>query len=54
LCSLTGHKNRVQTPRVLANRLNRRGDDFQYQPFIGESQNEETFKVKMTGAERQR
>lgn len=45
LCSLTDHKNRVQTPRGSANRLNWRGDDFQYQPFIGESQNKEAFKV---------
>lgn len=44
LCSLTGHKNRVQTPRGSA-RLNWRGDDFQYQPFIRESQNKEAFQV---------
>lgn len=28
LCSLTDYKNRVQTPRGLANRLNWPGDDF--------------------------
>ncbi len=44
LCSLTGHKNHVQTPRGSA-RLNWRGDDFQYQPFIGESHIKEAFKV---------
>ncbi|CAM4711496.1 unnamed protein product [Leuciscus chuanchicus] len=52
LCSLTGHKNHVQTPRVFANRLNRRGDDFQYQPLVGEPQSESSIKVTMTSAKR--